>query len=106
MLAVYLDPNLLWTLPCIVAALLLLRSSLSEGAMGANRRYSLSSACALSFTLCSLLLYDDADERGDCLLSLWPLLLILSAALASPCMFRLRRDRSLRPLLPSRPARY
>ena len=50
--------------------------------------------------LCSLLLYDDADERGDCLLALWPLLLILSAALALYNLSRLRDVLSLRPLLP------
>jgi hypothetical protein len=99
MLAVYLDPNLLWTLPCIVAALLLLRSSLVKARWAQIAVLALLAAPFL-FTLCSLLLYDDADERGDCLLSLWPLLLILSAALAFSRMFRLRRDRSLRPLLP------
>jgi hypothetical protein len=42
-------------------------------------------------------LYDDADERGDSLLALWPLLLILSGTLT---LFNLSRKLSLRTLLP------
>jgi hypothetical protein len=42
-------------------------------------------------TLASLLIYDDADERGDSLLALWPLLLLLAAALALANLFALRR---------------
>ncbi len=79
MLGVYRDPQLLWKLPCILAALLLLRR--------AKARWAKLVALALLaapfvYTLCSLFIYDDADERGDSLLALWPMLLILAAALA------------------------
>ena len=39
-------------------------------------------AAPFLYALASLFLYDDADERGDSLLALWPLLLVLAAALA------------------------
>ena len=35
-------------------------------------------AAPFLFTLASLLIYDDADERGDSLLALWPLLLLFA----------------------------
>ena len=54
-------------------------------------------AAPFVWTVASLLVYDDADERGDSLLALWPLLLILSAALT---LWNLRRGLSLRALLP------
>ena len=99
MLGVYLDPSLLWKLPSVVAGLFLLRSPLRKMRWGQVTGLVLLAAPFL-FTLCSLLLYDDADERGDSLLALWPLLLILAAVLALFNLFRLRRDLSLRPLLP------
>ena len=57
-------------------------------------------AAPFLFTLASLFLYDDADERGDSLLALWPLLLVIAAALTIANLFRLRGELSMRPLLP------
>ncbi len=57
-------------------------------------------AAPFIYTLASLLIYDDADERGDSLLALWPLLLLLAAALAIANLFRLRRQLSLRAFFP------
>ena len=57
-------------------------------------------AAPFLYTLASLLIYDDADERGDSLLALWPLLLLLAAALAIANLFRLRRQPSLRAFFP------
>jgi len=98
MLAVYRDPSLLWTLPCIAVAVVLLR-------VGSRLPWTRIVAFALIaapflFTLASLFLYDDADERGDSLLALWPLLLVLAAAMAIANLFRLRGTSSLRALLP------
>jgi hypothetical protein len=98
MLGVYHDPTLLWTLPCIVVALVLLR-------VGSRLPWTRIAAFALMaapflFTLASLFLYDDADERGDTLLALWPLLLVLAAAMAIVNLIRLRGTRPLRALLP------
>jgi hypothetical protein len=99
MLAVYRDPTLLWTLPCAAIALFLLRSPLAKARSAQVAALGLLAAPFL-FTLCSLFLYDDADERGDSLLALWPLLLILAAAMALFNLFKLRRQLNLRALLP------
>jgi hypothetical protein len=98
MLGVYSDPTLAWTLPCVIVALLHLW-------LGPKRLWARIAAFALLaapfiFTLASLLLYDDADERGDALLALWPLLLVLAAALALANFFALTRRPSLRIFLP------
>jgi len=98
MLGVYHDPTLLWTLPCIAVALVLLW-------VGSKLPWMRIAAFALMaapflFTLASLFLYDDADERGDSLLALWPLLLVLATAMAIANLFRLRGTSSLRALLP------
>jgi hypothetical protein len=98
-LAVYHDSSLLWTLPCVAAGLLLWRSPLVKARWAQIAALALLSAPFL-FTPYSLFLYDDADERGDTLLALWPMLLILSALLALYNLFRPRRELSLRILLP------
>jgi len=120
MLGVYRDPALLWTLPCIAVALVLLRvgpklprflwvphSLRSFIAQRVGSKLPLTSFAAFAlmaapflFTLASLFLYDDADERGDSLLALWPLLLVLAAAMAIANLFRLRGTASRRALLP------
>ncbi len=99
MFSMYRDPALLWTLPCVAIALLLLHSK------KANRNWAQIAAFALLtapflFTLASLMIYDDADERGDSLLALWPLLLLLATALAIVNLLRLPRAPSLRACLP------
>ncbi|MGC1460942.1 MAG: hypothetical protein WA802_01995, partial [Terracidiphilus sp.] len=98
MLDVYRDPSLLWTLPCVAAALLLLwvRPRLVWARIVA---FALMAAPFL-FTLASLFLYDDADERGDSLLALWPLLLVIVAVLTIANLIRLRSEITLRALLP------
>jgi hypothetical protein len=99
MLGVYHDSQLLWTLPCVLAALVLLQTPLAKVRwMQATAVVLL--AAPFIFTLCSLFIYDDADERGDSLLALWPMLLILAAALALWNLRLLRRYVTLGPLLP------
>ncbi|MGA7341704.1 MAG: hypothetical protein WBE72_11315 [Terracidiphilus sp.] len=118
MLGVYHDSKLLWTLPCVAAGLLLLRGGKAGQWAPHSRRVFVFAtrvgfafqrrrilafvllAAPFVFTLCSLWLYDDADERGDTLLALWPLLLILAATLAMANLFRLGRGINLRALLP------
>ncbi len=46
------------------------------------------------------MLYDNPDERGDSLLALWPLVLLLAGVLAIANLLRLKREPSLRALLP------
>lgn len=99
MLAVYREPGLLWMLPCVAVALILLHTPLAK-ARSAQFAALVLLAAPFLFTLCSLFLYDDADERGDSLLALWPLLLILAAALALFNIFKMRRQLSLSALLP------
>ncbi len=110
MLAVFRDPSLLWTLPCVFAGLVLLslphlsRRSIARR-VGAKLPWTRIAALALLaapflFTLASLLIYDDADSRGDSLLSLWPLVLVLSAVVGIVNVIRLRRKPSVRALFP------
>jgi hypothetical protein len=99
MLGVYHDSNLLWTLPCVAIAVLLLRRQAAK-ARWARAVAVVLMAAPFVYTLGSLFIYDDADERGDTLLALWPLLLILAAALALWNLFRLRRALSLGATLP------
>jgi hypothetical protein len=110
MLDVYRDPTLAWTLPCVAVALTLLwlahpSRSFNARRAGSQLRWPRIAAFALLaapflFTLASLLIYDDADERGDSLLALWPLLLLLAAALVLGNLFALRRRPSLNLFVP------
>jgi hypothetical protein len=99
MLAVFRDPTLLWTLPCVVVGLVLLRFA-TERFRRARLVAFLLLAAPFIYTLASLLIYDDADERGDSLLALWPLLLLIAAVLAILNLFRLPRQPSLRAFFP------
>ena len=98
MLGVYRDLSLLWTLPCVIVALVLLR-------VGSKLPWARVAAIVLLaapffYTISSLFIFDDADERGDSLLALWPLLLILAAALALWNLRKIRPNLSLALLLP------
>jgi hypothetical protein len=144
MLGIYLEPSLLWTLPCVAVALLLLRSRLAQqdaedgriasqfpekctsGAKAPvdiagsaarlkscpdTRRSSSAArktrwarllalallAAPFLFTLFALFLSGDADDRAVSLLALWPLLLILAAALTLFYLLRGPLDRALVP---------
>jgi hypothetical protein len=99
MLAVFRDPSLLWTLPCVVVALALLRFATVKFRWARAVAFLLLAAPFIC-TLASLLIYDDADERGDRLLALWPLLILLAGALTTVNLFRLRRQPSLRAFFP------
>jgi hypothetical protein len=115
MLSVFRDPSLLWTLPCVVAGLALVwlphRVPRPRGAPVLPARvgpkfpwiqilaFALLAAPFL-FTVASLLIYDDADSRGDSLLALWPLLLLLAAAVGIANLLSLRRELSLRAFFP------
>jgi hypothetical protein len=94
MLAVYADPSLSWTLPCVAVALILLRS---HKVLWARIAALCLLAAPFLWTLAGLFLSTDADDRADSLLALWPLLLILAAALA---LWNLCRRPTLRSGLP------
>jgi hypothetical protein len=97
MAAIYSDPTLRWTLPAAAAALILLT----------RRRPRLTSIAAFLllaapfFVVLSALFlyYDDPDSFGDTLLTLWPLLMLLAAALVLRNLIRFR-SLSLRSFLP------
>jgi hypothetical protein len=78
MLSTYNQTPLLWTIPAAIAALVLLRRE----ERWARPVAVLLLAAPFLWTIVSLALADDADDRADQLLSLWPHLLILGAALA------------------------
>jgi hypothetical protein len=99
MLGVYSDPSLVWTVPSVAAALVVLRSGLGKKRWAQIAALALLAAPFL-FTLASLLILDDADSRGDSLLALWPLLLLFAAAMAITNLLGLRREPRLSALLP------
>ena len=94
--SVYTQPSLVWSLPCLGAALLLLNTKFAKSLYGQLAAIALFLA---PFVWCVLylLLNEDADERADNLLTLWPLLLLVAAACA---LIALRREISLGRLLP------
>ncbi|MGA3373622.1 MAG: hypothetical protein ABSC48_17880 [Terracidiphilus sp.] len=91
-LGVYAEPSLLWQLPAIAVALALLRCRFAK-ALWARIAAFVQLAAPFTWTLASLLLSSDANDRADTLLALWPLLLVLSAALT---LWNLCRKPSLR----------
>lgn len=101
MLAIYRDPQLLWTLPCIAAATFRLRGPFAKQRLTQVAAIAVMAAPFL-YTLCTLAIYDDADERGDSLLALWPMLLIAAAVLAIRALSppQLRKYTDLQQLLP------
>jgi len=80
----------------VIAALSLLRSRLVKAQWARLLALALLAAPFL-FTLVGLFLSDDADDRAVNLLALWPLLLILSAALTLCYLLRGPIDRALVP---------
>ncbi len=95
MLGVYAEPSLLWSLPAVAVALTLLQSRFAQALWARLTSLSLLSAPFL-FALAGLFLSTDADDRADSLLALWPLVLLLAAALT---LYQLWRAPSLRALL-------
>jgi hypothetical protein len=97
MLGVYTDPSLLWTLPCIATALLLTRLKPIKAPWWLRPISSLLLTIPFLWIVLSLFLNPAPEDRADSLLSVWPLLLILSAILA---LYQLSRGLTLRHLLP------
>jgi hypothetical protein len=96
MLAVYVQPSFVWTLPSFAAGLILLYPR-----WAARLWVRLCAAVLLGAPFVGSLVYlflnDDLDERGDNLLALWPLLLLVSGAFA---IAELRKGITLCRLLP------
>jgi hypothetical protein len=96
MLGVYMEPSLLWWLPGVAAALVLLQSRFAKTLWARLVALGLLAA-PFAWTLGGLFLSSDADDRATSLLVLWPLLLVLSGALT---VWNLCRRLSLSALLP------
>jgi hypothetical protein len=97
MLAVYAEPSMLWALPAVAAALVLLHSRLAKVLWVRLVALGLLAA-PFVWTLASLFLSSDADDRASSLLALWPLLLVLSGVLT---LWNLCQNPGLRALLPA-----
>jgi hypothetical protein len=96
MLSVYREPSLTWMLPALGAGLALCCTRLVE-----RRSARIAAMCLmaapLAATLLFLLVQDDAEDRADNLLALWPLLLLAGCVVA---VFELRRGVTLGRLVP------
>jgi hypothetical protein len=79
--------------------LALLLSGLGQRRLAQIAAFALLAAPFL-FALAALVIYDDPDGRGDTLLELWPLLMVLAAVLALRNLICSWRNLSLRVLLP------
>jgi hypothetical protein len=100
MAGIYLYPSLAWMLPCAVAGLAVLGSAFGKLRWGQILAFPLLAAPFLFAFAALFLYYDDADSRGDSFLMIWPVLLLLAAAMAVVNLVRSPRELSLRALLP------
>jgi hypothetical protein len=96
MLAVYQQPTLLWTLPTLAVGLILCHTRFITQLWARISAFCLIAAPFVG-SLIFLLMDDDADERADNLLALWPLLLI---AVLVAALYELRRGLTLSRLIP------
>jgi len=107
MLGVYRDPTLLWSLPVFIAGLVILRPSACGRQRSVTRhrcshpttRWIAAALLSLPFlwTLAALWVEQDASDRVEALLHLWPVLLIVALAFA---LWQLPRARTLTQLVP------
>lgn len=96
MVAIYQQPSFAWTLPCVAGGLLLLCLPIAQRLWARFLAFDLLSAPLIG-SIVFLFLDDDLDERGDNLLALWPMLLLLAAVVA---LIELRKGITLGRLLP------
>ena len=93
---IYRDPSLLWTLPLLLVGWVLLRMPFAD-----RLWLRLIGMCSLAApfltTLIAFLAASDTDDKADCLLALWPLILTSTGIVAS---IELRKGIRLRSLMP------
>jgi hypothetical protein len=96
MVADYQQPSLMWTIPAVAVGLTLCYSRFI-----ARRWVRIAASCLILLPFAAglifLFLNDDADERADNLLALWPLLLLVGFVMA---LYELRRGVTLGRLIP------
>ena len=96
-LTIYHQTSLLWTIPAAIAGVALVRRDRPRAKPWVRPFALILIAAPFLWTVAALAITTDADDRADQLLSLWPHLLILAAALA---IDNLRpRNRLARPTL-------
>jgi hypothetical protein len=78
----YRQTSLLWTIPTAIVGLALVRVASLRTKRWARPTAILLLACPFLWTILALAFTNDPDDRADQLLSLWPHLLLLAAALA------------------------
>ncbi len=96
MLAVYEQPSFAWTLPTFAVGLILCHTRWMTRGWARVAAFCLMAA-PFAGSLIFLLIDDDADERADNLLALWPLLLLATLLVA---LFESRHGLTLRRLIP------
>ncbi len=97
-LAVYAQPSLLWMGPVVAAGLVLCRSRFAKAAWGGVLAFALVAA-PFVYSLIYLLVQDDADERADNLLALWPLWMLAALVVAFSSLRRGVRMRTVMPFI-------
>jgi hypothetical protein len=127
MLSVYAYPALAWMLPCVIAGMLLLRFGKGVESHPSDKNKNVAwmghpppgvakvrhlhpvwtqvaafvlLAAPFLFALAALVIYEDADSRGDSFLMVWPVVMLLAAVLAIVNVVRRWRELSLRVLMP------
>jgi hypothetical protein len=96
MIAVYREPSLLWTLPTVGIGVGLCHTRFIARSWARIVAFCLIAA-PFAGSLIFLFIQDDADERADNLLALWPLLLLVALLMA---LLELRRGLTLNRLMP------
>ncbi|UWZ86349.1 glycosyltransferase family protein [Occallatibacter riparius] len=96
MLSVYEQPSLLWMAPMLAAGLALCWSRFAHATWGKILACALMAA-PFVYSLIFLLMEDDADERADNLLALWPVWMLAAGAIA---LWSLRRGLNVRAAIP------
>lgn len=96
MLTVYQQPSFAWTLPCAGCGMILLCLPIVQRHWARILAFCLLSAPLIG-SLIFLFLDDDLDERGDNLLALWPMLLLVAFVVA---LIELRKGITLSRLIP------
>lgn len=98
MLSNYRQAQLLWTAPALASGIVLLHNG-KEGKAGRWLQIAGLGLAAAPFVAgaAEFFFADGLDDRADCLLALWPLLLLVAACHA---LYELRKGLSLRRLLP------
>jgi len=101
-LGVYRDPGLLWIVPVFAGGLALLSRPIAPGLWRRMIGWLGASLLSLPFlwTLAALFLEENASDRVEVLLRLWPVVLIASFLMAVLALWQLRRRVAIAQIIP------